>query len=81
MVKCSNDLIVTYGHIQYNSQPYLIKVGSIVRKGELLGRTSTTGKSTGGHLHLGLKNSSENLLDAFAYIDFNNYEGTNYGSF
>lgn len=76
-VKCDNELTAIYGHLKYKSQPSTLKVGSIVKKGELLGKTSTTGLSTGPHLHLELKDSEGTLLDAMAYINFTNYEGTN----
>ena len=75
MVTCSNGFTAMYWHIQYQSQPYQVKVGTNVKKGELLGRTSTTGTSTGPHLHLGLKDKEEKLLDAMSYIDFTEYEG------
>lgn len=75
MVNCSNGFTAMYWHIQFNSQPFGIRKGTIVKKGELLGRTSTTGTSTGPHLHLGLKDQDGNLLDAMAYIDFTKYEG------
>ena len=74
-VACDNGFIAMYYHIKYQSTPYGVKVGSIVKKGDLLGKTSTTGQSTGGHLHLGLKDSEGNLLDAMAYVDFTEYEG------
>lgn len=74
-ITCDNNLIATYRHIQYRSQPEYLQIGSNVKKGDLIGRTSTTGTSTGGHLHLELKDSNGNLLDAMAYIDFTNYEG------
>lgn len=75
MVTCSNGFTAMYWHLQYNSQPFQLRKGSLVRKGDLLGRTSTTGTSTGPHLHLGLKDPDGNLLDAISYIDFTNYEG------
>lgn len=75
MVTCSNGFTAMYWHLQYNSQPFQLRKGSLVRKGDLLGRTSTTGTSTGPHLHLGLKDSDGKLLDAISYIDFTNYEG------
>ena len=75
LVTCSNGFTAMYWHIQYNSQPFQLRKGSLVRKGDLLGRTSTTGTSTGPHLHLGLKDPDGKLLDAIAYIDFTNYEG------
>jgi len=75
IVKCSNGLSALYWHLQYRSQPFGLKVGSIVRKNDLLGRTSTTGQSTGPHLHLGLRAEDNTLLDAVAYINFTEYEG------
>lgn len=75
MVTCSNGFTAMYWHIQYNSQPFGIRKGTLVKKGDLLGRTSTTGTSTGPHLHLGLKDPEGNLLDAMSYIDFTEYEG------
>ena len=57
-----------YWHIQYNSQPFGIRKGTLVKKGELLGRTSTTGTSTGPHLHMGLKDPEGNLLDVMSYV-------------
>lgn len=74
MVTCSNGFTAMYWHLQYNSQPFQLRKGSLVRKGDLLGRTSTTGTSTGPHLHLGLKDPDGKLLDAISYIDFTNYE-------
>lgn len=75
IVKCTNNLSALYWHIQYKSQPSTIKVGSIVHKNDLLGRTSTTGTSTGPHLHLGLRTEDNELLDAMAYINFAEYKG------
>ena len=75
MVTCNNGFTAMYWHIQYNSQPFTIRNGVVVKKGELLGRTSTTGTSTGPHLHLGLKDPEGNLLDVMSYIDFTEYEG------
>ncbi len=74
-VKCDNELKVSYYHIQANSVPYGTREGSLVREGELLGRTSTTGLSTGPHLHLGLQNSDGSNLDALEYINFNYKKG------
>ena len=73
-VQCNNGLVVTYAHIQHSSNPIGIIKGSLVNKGELLGKTSTTGLSTGGHLHLGLTDEKGKLLDAFDYIDFSNID-------
>ena len=73
-VKCTNGLKVSYNHLQYKSQPFNIKEGILVKSGDLLGRTSTTGRSTGGHLHLGLSDNSGKLLDALVYIDSKKYK-------
>lgn len=73
-VKCTNGLKVSYNHLQYKSQPFNIKEGILVKSGDLLGRTSTTGRSTGGHLHLGLSDNSGKLLDALVYIDLKKYK-------
>ena len=70
-VKCDNDLTVDYYHIKYRSVPSYLSEGSIVKKKDLLGITSTTGRSSGPHLHLGLENSEGQLLDALQFIDFN----------
>lgn len=74
IVKCTNGLSAQYWHIQYHSQPGNLNVGSVVQKGDLLGRTSTTGQSTGPHLHLGLRDENSTLLDIMAYMDFTDYE-------
>lgn len=71
-VECNNGYIAQYLHIKYNSVYEDKRVGSIVKKGEPLLKTSTTGLSTGPHLHLGLKTKEGVALDAFSYIDFVN---------
>lgn len=74
-VACDNGFLAIYYHIQYKSNPIGVNIGSRVKKGALLGRTSTTGTSTGPHLHMGLKDPEGNLLDVMSYIDFTEYEG------
>lgn len=74
-VDCNNGLTVSYLHIQANSSPFNIRVGTLVKEGDLLGRTSTTGLSTGPHLHLGLKSSDGIYLDALEYVNFNYKKG------
>ena len=68
--KISNQDILA--HLKYKSQPNNIFVGATVKQGDLLGQTSTTGRSTGPHLHIGLKDSTGKILDVLSYIDFNN---------
>lgn len=71
-VECNNGYIAQYWHVQYNSVYGNKKVGDVIDKGELLVKTSTTGLSTGPHLHLGLKTKEGTQLDVFSYIDFAN---------
>ena len=75
-IKCDNNLYASYLHIQYKSQPKNLQVGSKVKKDDLIGKTSTTGTSTGPHLHLGLRDENGNVLDAFSYIDFSSIRKT-----
>jgi len=75
IVNCDNGLIANYLHIQANSSPINIRVGGTVKMGEFLGKTSTTGLSTGPHLHLGLKTLDGKVLDALEYIDFDYKKG------
>lgn len=74
-VDCNNGMKISYLHIQANSTPFLLRVGSWVKEGDLLGRTSTTGLSTGPHLHLGMRNKDGTYLDALEYVDFNYKKG------
>lgn len=70
-VKCNNGLIATYHHIKANSVPFMYsRIGSLVNEGDMLGRTSTTGLSTGPHLHLGLRKEDGTKLDALEYVNF-----------
>lgn len=68
-VKCDNGLTAIYYHIKYKSSPKNIKVKSKVVAGELLGQTSTTGESTGPHLHVGLVDINNQVLDFMEYTD------------
>lgn len=73
MVKCNNGLTSIYYHIKYKSSPKGLKEGSKVSKNDLLGKTSTTGESSGPHLHLGLKDVNKNILDPMDYIDMKTF--------
>ena len=47
-----------YAHMQANSIPADIKVGSTVSAGQVIGRVGTTGYSSGYHLHFGISYDS-----------------------
>lgn len=53
------------GHLSDTS---MVKVGQHVEKGDLVALSGNTGRSTGGHLHLGLKDESGAYLDPDKYI-------------
>lgn len=71
-VKCDDGLTAIYYHIKYKSSPKGLTEGTKVSAGDMLGKTSTTGYSTGPHLHVQLEDANRNLLDAMNYIDFVN---------
>ena len=66
--------------LHYHLDSYCVKAGQSTKKGTLLGYTGKTGKATGIHLHLGIRDLSKltstqiskmnwNLLRSCAYID------------
>lgn len=70
-VTCDIGTTISYMHIQANSIPYGLVEGSTISQGDLLGKTSTTGLSTGPHLHVDIVNSSGVYLDILEYVNFN----------
>ncbi len=50
---------VTYMHLSIQS----VAVGDLVHRGDLLGATGNSGRSTGPHLHLEIRNSEGNPVD------------------
>lgn len=48
----------------------MYKVGTPIKEGVLLGKVSTTGLSTGSHLHVGLTINGKKA-DVLEYVDFN----------
>ena len=50
-----------YAHLQTNSIPSEVGVGSIVKKGDLLGLVGNTGTSTGDHLHFEIQVDGEHM--------------------
>lgn len=55
-VKDSNGVTTVYGHLQNNSS---YNVGDTVRTGDVIGNVGSTGRSTGNHLHLETRVSSD----------------------
>lgn len=50
-----------YAHMKTGSVPQDLKIGSVVKKGEVIGRVGSTGQSTGPHLHFELSINGENM--------------------
>lgn len=61
-----NGVTSVYCHFS-NNQP-LVKVGQQVKKGQLVGYVGTTGRSTGPHLHYGIKVNGR-FVNPLNYID------------
>lgn len=66
--------------LHYHLDSYKVKAGQTVKQGTLLGYTGMTGKATGIHLHLGIKNLKSlsdskikkvtyNTLANYSYVD------------
>jgi septal ring factor EnvC (AmiA/AmiB activator) len=66
-VKIENDQAgVIYGHLQ----SFKVKVGDVVKAGQLIGLSNNSGNSTGPHLHFGVFPKPRNRNNGYAgYID------------
>ncbi|MGE3610546.1 MAG: M23 family metallopeptidase [Bacteriovoracaceae bacterium] len=58
------DIFTVYGHLSKT----LVKAGQRVEKGELIGLSGNTGRSSGPHLHWGVKVQGQ-YIDGFVLID------------
>lgn len=59
VIKHNNGYTTGYAHLS----SYLVKVGDKVRKGQKIGHTGATGKVTGPHLHLTMRNPKNEYTD------------------
>lgn len=57
-------------HLLPNS--YQVKIGQVVKAGDILALSDNTGFSTGSHLHFGLKPIKPDSTDGWYAIDYNN---------
>ena len=63
IVKHDDDMITYYGHLD----EFYVKVGDLVKKGDIIGALGNTGFSTGPHLHFELRVEG-NPVDPYSYI-------------
>jgi len=63
IVKHDNDMTTYYGHLD----KLYVKVGDLVKKGDIIGELGNTGFSTGPHLHFELR-VNNNPVDPYDYI-------------
>lgn len=62
-----NTLHTQYLHL---SQPPSVNIGEFVDKGQIIGLTGTTGRSTGVHLHFEVHNGEGNQVNPRHFVDF-----------
>lgn len=54
-----------YGHLRFTK----VKIGDVVKKGQLIGLSGNSGRSTGPHLHYELRHAGK-ILDPQAFMDW-----------
>jgi len=63
-IRHANGLETRYGHNQRN----LVKEGDLVRKGQVIAKLGSTGRSTGPHVHFEVRRDGE-AVDPMRYLD------------
>ena len=63
LIKLHDGTTAIYGHMNQIS----VKIGDTVEQGTLLGLSGSIGRSTGPHLHFGLKDTSGHFIDPSPY--------------
>lgn len=65
ILKLKNGFTVGFAHML---KPAIVKKGEAVKQGQVIGYVGSTGRSTGSHLHLTLKNEKGELVNPVDYI-------------
>ena len=63
-LKLHDGMTVAYAHLE----KVLVEKGKTVAKGDVLGSTGCTGRTTGSHLHLAMRNANDELVDPLDYV-------------
>lgn len=71
IVKTENGDRLIFGHMSDTSQ---VQVGETIHAGDLVGLSGNTGRSTGAHLHFGVKNEQNQFTDPAPYLNENQPE-------
>ncbi len=63
----ANGYFTEYFHLSHIKSS--LHIGSVVKQGEVLGRTGNTGRSTGPHLHYGMMKACSKCRKGFKYLN------------
>ncbi|AIW03219.1 metalloendopeptidase protein [Bacillus phage Mater] len=66
IVKTEKGDHLIFGHLSDNTQ---VHVGQEIHTGDLIGLSGNTGRSTGPHLHLGMRNENNQFADPAPYLN------------
>lgn len=59
---------IFYTEYLHQVTPSFRSVGEVVRAGDVIGSVGSTGRSTGPHLHFGVKDKNKNYIDPFSWL-------------